>query len=277
MIGTMLGIIGFSTGGYYYSKFIEPKRLDINEVTLAHHQIPMGFDGFRAVQFSDTHLGFHYTLSQLAKHVDIINGLDPDIIFFTGDLLDDPNKYEHVNKIAPILKKLHAPFGKLAIYGNHDHGGYGTNIYQITMEEAGFQVLQNEAVQVKLINGDFIHIIGIDDAMLGAPDLEQAKRGILDEAYTILLSHAPDLATDAAAANIACQLSGHSHGGQVQLPFVGPVITPPFAKQYYDGKYDVDGTVSLYVNRGLGTTRLPFRFNAVPEITVFTLQSLASN
>ncbi|OCA87054.1 metallophosphoesterase [Pseudobacillus wudalianchiensis] len=272
----LLSLLGLAGGGYSYARFIEPKRLQINEVAVTHELIPRAFHNKRIVQFSDTHLGFQYTVKQLNEHVEKIHSLRPDFIFFTGDLLDRPDTYSpaETKTVTSILQKLQAPLGKFAVYGNHDHGGYGTDLYKFIMQESGFQLLKNKSVELRHLN-ESIYLLGIDDASLGQPSFSQTKKKVKEGHYLILLSHAPDLAKEAANAGIHLQLSGHSHGGQIQLPWYGALYTPPYAEIYKEGQYIVDGEtrLALYVNRGLGTTRLPFRFLSIPEITVFTLKS----
>jgi uncharacterized protein len=272
-VGSLLTVVGAGYGGYFYAKQIEPRLLQINSHTIVHADIPKSFNGFKIVQFSDTHLGFHYDLTQFKKLLTKINNLKPDVIFFTGDLMDTPNQYQHAEEIIPLLKNLHAPFGKYSIYGNHDHGGYGSDIYKNIMELSDFELLLNESSQLTLLDGSSICVIGIDDAMLGKPDLESALSKVRQDQYKILLSHAPDLADKAVNFNIHFQLSGHSHGGQIKIPFLGALITPPYAKKYHEGFYEIEDILTLYVNRGIGTTRLPFRFLSKPEITIFTLMN----
>jgi predicted MPP superfamily phosphohydrolase len=275
LTGTILTSIGLSAGGYFYARDIETRLLDIVEHEIEHTQIPKSFNQFKIIQFSDTHIGFQYTLKQLTKLVTEINQLKPDLIFFTGDLIDEPNKFQAVNELVPILKQLDAPFGKFAIYGNHDHGGYGTDIYKNILQNAGFTLLLNESRPIQLIDHSSIYVVGIDDAMLGKPDLEKALHLVPEDSFKILLSHAPDLADQASPLGIQLQLSGHSHGGQIKIPLVGALVTPPYARNYHEGFYTVGesaSSLSLYVNRGLGTTRLPFRFLSKPELTVFTLK-----
>lgn len=270
--GSLFSLLGLGAGGYYYSREIEPKLLDVNHHKIINPSIPSSFNRFKIVQFSDTHLGFQYNAQQLKKLVKKINALKPDIIFFTGDLMDTPNQYNEANIIIPLLKELEAPFGKFAIYGNHDHGGYGTDIYKSIIEESGFNLLLNSHQQIELIDGSSFYVIGIDDAMLGKPDIRTAIEGVPDDSYKILLSHAPDLADEAKNFNIQLQLSGHSHGGQVKIPFAGALVIPPYAEKYKEGFYKIGSTpLTLYVNRGLGTTRLPFRFLCKPELTVYSL------
>lgn len=273
-LGSFLTILGLSSGGFLYANRIEPTLLDIQELQIKHPLIPDSFNDIRIVQFSDTHLGFQYTLHQFNKLVKKINSLQPDIILFTGDLMDKPNQYSEINKLMPILKKLHAPLGKYCIFGNHDHGGYGSDIYRNIMEATDFTVLLNESVPIKLRDGSFIYLLGIDDAMLGNPNLPLTLKNVPKNSFKILLSHAPDLAENASQYPIQWQLSGHSHGGQIKIPFLGALVTPPFGQLYPEGLYSVgnESPLSLYVNRGIGTTRLPFRFLSKPELTIFTLK-----
>ncbi|WP_160720304.1 metallophosphoesterase [Bacillus sp. USDA818B3_A] len=275
MMGSFLAVLGLSSGGYFYANRIEPSLLEINELEMKHSLIPKGFEGLRVIQFSDTHIGFQYNLAEFKRLVNKINDLKPDIILFTGDLMDAPNKYTKINELVSILKSLHAPLGKYCIFGNHDHGGYGSEIYRNIMESTNFKVLLNMSVKIRK-DGSTIYLIGIDDAMLGNPDLPLALKNVPRSSFKILLSHAPDLAESAAQYPIQWQISGHSHGGQVKLPFLGALIMPPFAQKYPEGLYTIKGSypLNLYVNRGIGTTRLPFRFMAKPELTIYTLKSI---
>jgi len=266
----LAGSLLFTSAGYTYARLIEPKRLITNKHTIHHPLIPKKFNGIRIVQFSDTHLGHYFDLNRLAKVVEKINELQPDIVLFTGDLIHEPNKFPDAGQIIPILSKIEAPLGKFSIYGNHDHGGYGTDIFRDLMKRSGFTVLVNEHTLIELDNNNKIAIAGLDDMLLGKPDFSAMTNNIPPETYTIALVHEPDGANMTAFYPVHLQLSGHSHGGQIQLPFFGPLITPPLGNQYYEGFYKV-GNLTLYVNRGIGTTRIPFRFLSAPELAVFTL------
>lgn len=266
-------ILGWSLGGYVYAHNSETDLVNVRTVQIRHPLLPQSFNGIKMVQFSDTHLGFHYNLHDLTKLIQKINKCNPDIVFFTGDLMDIPNQYPEIHNIIPILQQIQAPLGKYCIYGNHDHGGYGTELYKNVMENAQFTLLLNEAKKIQLSDGSCIYILGIDDVMLGSPDFHFALKKVPNQAFKILLSHAPDLADQAAKYPIQWQLSGHSHGGQVKIPFIGPLVIPPFAQKYQEGYYRI-GKLNLYVNRGLGTTRIPFRFMSKPELTIYTLRSV---
>lgn len=137
------------------------------------------------------------------------------------------------------------------------------------LESGGFQLLVNRNVSVKK-NGESIIFAGVDDALLGKPDLNQALIGVSGNHSVILLVHEPDYAEQRKGQDIDLQLSGHSHAGQVRLPFAGPILTSKMGKIYHAGLNQA-GNSLVYTNRGLGTTIMPIRFLARPEITVITL------
>ncbi|MDF0725386.1 metallophosphoesterase [Cytobacillus sp. S13-E01] len=271
IVSTITATLLTTTIGFVYARHIEPKRITISRHVLKHPLIPHSFKDIKVVQFSDTHIGHFLDLEHLSKIIEKINELGPDIVLFTGDLLDEPNKYPFSAAVPPILSRLKAPLGKYCIYGNHDHGGYGSDIYKSIMEQSGFTVMLNSSTRISIKGAD-IAIAGLDDVMLGKPDYSHTFKDISqDTLYTILLVHEPDVAPQSSSFGAHVQLSGHSHGGQIQLPFVGPIVTPPLGTDYYEGVHTI-GATTLYVNKGLGTTRLPFRFLAPPEISVYKFQ-----
>lgn len=272
MLGGFVTFVGLSGGAYYYANKIEPSLLKIHQESIALKSIPKSFHGFKIVQFSDTHMGFQYTLKQLEHLVTTINELKPNIIVFTGDLIDEPQSYKSSKKLIQTLQNLRTTDGKFWIYGNHDHGGYGTDIVQNIMSLSNFTLLQNTQTVLER-NNDRIILVGIDDMILGKPNLDMALQQTNPELFTILLAHEPDFADVATNYPIDLQLSGHSHGGQVRLPLIGHLYTPTYAEKYVAGKYTIDDLI-LYVNQGIGTTRLPFRFFCKPEIHEFTLKSI---
>ncbi len=264
----------------FYGLEMEPKRISIMRQTIENHYIPSSFDNMKIVHFSDVHLGEHFDEKQLRGLVDRINIEHPDIIVFTGDLVDNFHRYGDKRHGAQrILAQLQATLGKYAVFGNHDRGGGGSGIYQSYMEEAGFTVLVNATRKIRLPNyNEYITISGLDDFLLGTPDIHGTLQALEPDIFNLLVVHEPDVADQVADYPIDLQLSGHSHGGQVQLPLLGAIYTPPLAKRYVEGMYQIEGTstlnkpMQLYVNRGIGTTELPIRFLSKPEITVLTLK-----
>ena len=272
ILGSTIALFGVGGGTYYYAHEIEPASLKITKEIITSPKIPTPFNHFKIVQFSDTHLGFQYSFSQLEKLVKKINEQQPDLIVFTGDLIDEPQTFQSSQQLIEILQQLQANVGRFWIYGNHDHGGYGTEMVNDIMTQANFQLLKNSHESIKVEN-EAITLVGVDDLILGSPDLDSALSNSNEDQFTILLAHEPDYASVAVDHFVDVQLSGHSHGGQVRFPFIGHLYTPIYAEKYVQGKYELNnGEFLLYVNRGIGTTRLPFRFLCKPELHVFTLR-----
>ncbi|MBP1961713.1 metallophosphoesterase [Paenibacillus aceris] len=253
-----------------YSSYIEPKWYDFTRITLSFERLPNSFHGLKLVQFSDLHIGHHFNLQDLEHIVTLINKEKPDILTFTGDLFD-AQITEDPALTSKLLASLEAPLGKWAVLGNHDKW-VDTNQTLPILQEGGFQTLLNAFNKIAY-KGQSIQIAGVEDKLTGKPDITKTLHGANAQMFTLLLSHCPDFANEAAAFPIDLQLSGHSHGGQVRLPVVGALFTPLQGKNYVMGLYEVPNSKLLvYTNRGIGTTFLPFRFLCRPEITVITLE-----
>ncbi|MFE0557154.1 metallophosphoesterase [Paenibacillus sp. NPDC058910] len=264
-------VVGVGAAGGAYASLWEPHQLDITRRTLALPSLPKAFDGMKVVQFSDLHLGFHTGAKDVARVVQAIQNEKPDMICFTGDMVD--GNTEDMRAAIQPFTELKAPLGLFSILGNHDYKDVETLISM--EEEAGFQVLRNTAVKLRR-DGAVIAVAGLDDAFWGQPDPAAVIQDLPDGMFKLLLMHEPDYADTTAAHSFHLQLSGHSHGGQIRLPWMGEVITPPGAKRYVQGLYTIGSHgMPLYVNRGIGTTQLPFRFLCKPELTVLTLRSMA--
>lgn len=254
-----------------YAIFIEPHLLTTEDVVVSSDYTDSKTGQTLTIaHFSDTHLGFHFDLTQLQKAVDEINAHHPDIIVFTGDLIDNAKTYTQIEQISPILAKLEAPLGKYAVYGNHDYGGGAERHYQQICTESGFHLLVNDVRKITLPNNKRIIIGGLDEAFLGSPDPAAVESQFSPVAVNILLLHEPDY-IEQFHTKPQLALAGHSHGGQIQFPFFGPLITPIYAEKYTDGAYPLNHTL-LYVNTGLGTTKLPVRFAVPPVITFYQLE-----
>jgi predicted MPP superfamily phosphohydrolase len=251
-----------------YAFFIEPKRLVVSQEHLSFNQ--NGSD-VKVVQLSDIHLKKDYSIKSLKRIVEKTNQLQPDIIVFTGDLFDNYATFgsEIQVEAKQLLAQLKAPLGKYAVWGNHDYGGGAARVYPEILAEADFQLLKNTGTLLQLPNERSLFIAGVDDSLLGAPEAATIFAERPAETPTILLSHEPDFADTLLKNQIRLILSGHSHGGQVKLPFY--TIRPPMAKKYYAGMYHLNSETSLYVNTGLGTTGISARFCVPPTITLFTL------
>jgi len=256
---------------YIYARVIEPELLTVHYETIYSNLISGNDNGIKILQFSDTHVSAHFDIADLKHAVSKINEENPDIVFFTGDLIDEFSSYEDKGKVHEIWETLgliKAPL-KYAIYGNHDYGGGAEKVYKQIMENSGFDVLINEKSELEQYN---INIIGMDDSIFGNYNNEIFPDFLDKESYNIVLSHEPDVVDYWLEYNIDLFLSGHSHGGQINLPVVNSL--PLLAKKYTRGLYGFENArqTQLYVNIGLGTSILPMRFMAAPELSVFILK-----
>ncbi len=263
-----------------YGFFVERGRLRIVRQTIRSPRIPPSFDGATIVQFSDTHLSSAYSLKRLGKLVEAVNSQHPDLVVFTGDL-HDARRSDNIAKYdpSPLLARIQAHLGKFAVYGNHDFG-YERKLRSsgAFLNRGGFSVLINSTQRIEHTDGDYITISGLDDYVLGKPNAAKTIARLEDDRFHVLLVHEPDLADRLIRYPIDLQLSGHSHGGQVRLPLLGSLVRTKLGSKYVGGMYRIGGghrvkrPYRLYVNRGIGTTRIPIRLFCAPELTVFTLR-----
>lgn len=260
---------------FVYARFIEPKMLNVRYENIYSDIFKNSKKEIKILQFSDTHISKYFGMDDLKKVVEKINAENPDIVVFTGDLIDNYNTYhrkENIDEIWNILGTINASIGKYAVYGNHDYGGGAKNIYKKIMENSGFELLINKSVKLNEYN---LNIVGLDDSIFGDVKGDDVEILVDKDYYNIVLSHEPDVIDYYLEFCIDLMMSGHSHGGQVNLPFVRKYILPFLGQKYVRGFYSFDNfrESKLYVNVGLGTTKLPLRFMAVPEITVFIIKS----
>lgn len=267
---SIVGLAGATSLAGVYSRWIEPYWIDVTHVPITLAKLPPTFNQLRIVHISDLHIGFHSKQELLLECVSQIQQLKPDVICFTGDLLDHSTAY--ISDAVELLSKLQAPLGRYAVLGNHD--AYGNRrVVTKGLQDAGFQVLHNEHTVIKKGN-DRLYLAGVDDPWTGQPDIHKALLDIPEDACTILLAHEPDFADEYSQLRVDLQLSGHSHGGQVRIPFIGALYTPPYGSKYTNGLYRVaNSQLQVYTTRGIGMTRLPVRFNCRPELTVITLKA----
>lgn len=257
---------GLAVGAY--ASLWEPNRLEVRRLTLALNGLPAAFNGLKVVQFSDMHLGFYAGAKAAVRVVEAINREKPDLICFTGDMVD--GEVDALEEAILPLSGLEAAFGTYSILGNHDF--YDVEKLIRMEEKAGFTVLRNSHAKLRR-GGEQIAVVGLDDGIWGHPDPASTLDGLPAGMFKIVLMHEPDYGDTTAEYPVHLQLSGHSHGGQVRLPWLGEVVTPPGAKRYVQGLYHVGSRgMPLYVNRGIGMTQLPIRLLCQPELTVLTLR-----
>jgi predicted MPP superfamily phosphohydrolase len=260
-----------------YARRIEPTWLEVNDHQLPIANLGAAFDGFRIVQISDLHCGRKLPDDYLREVVAAAQSSRPDAIVVTGDFVHKGFRY--VEKAAESLVDLAAPHGVYAVLGNHDHSirnALGIRRHRHlsrTIVDAlvvrGIRVLDNESVTLQR-GDDRLHVAGVDDLWSRRCDLDQALSGLDQETPRVVLAHNPRTIERLEGRRCDVMLSGHTHGGQVDLPKLGRVALSRRAKQYAAGLYRHENT-HLYVNKGVGFG-LRFRYGVRPEVAVFQLR-----
>jgi hypothetical protein len=270
---TMLGTAAFGLGGYVYATQVEPDWVAVERVTLHLPRLNPAFDNFRLVQISDIHLSERMSGERLAQVAQEIIALEPDLVAITGDFVDRVRLLpQSLSDLYEALKPLAAETQVVAVLGNHDYWT-GASELRATLSETGIMELPNQVLDLER-DGAHLFIAGVDDIWEGHDRISRVLRQIGDQpGAAVLLAHEPDFAdTSQATGRFDLQISGHSHGGQVVLPLIGPPVLPRFAEKYPSGLYKLGGMFQ-YTNRGLGTIPPRVRFNCRPEVTVFTLKA----
>jgi uncharacterized protein len=259
---------------YHQNNFITVTRM-----TLEPQQLPQGFDGFKIVHLSDLHdKTFGEEQHRLVSKV---RAAKPDIIVFTGDLIDGR---KHDEKPALILMKELVKIAPVYyVIGNHEVYTGKISLLEEEMEKLGMEFLRNSAASFQR-NGDKIDILGIDDPIANtrqaykrgsfvAGCMERALEQSSEDSFKILLSHRPELLSIYAEYNIDLIFTGHAHGGQVRLPFIGGLIAPEqgFFPKYTAGKHG-EGKLTMIISRGLGNSIVPQRIFNRPQVIVVTLR-----
>ncbi len=253
--------------GYAYA--VEPFWVEFRTLPVQVRGLPETWEGTRVALLSDLHLGFAASGGWLRRVFAQVGELQPDLIVLTGDLFAGGTR--GTPREASQLAALRAPLGVFAVLGNHDHFAE-TAAVRRALEEAGIRLLSNQAVPLHRGAGR-AWLIGVDDVGTGHDDLEEALSAVPEGEASILLCHNPDLVEEVSERQVPLMLSGHTHGGQVCLPILGPVYCfSRFYRRFAAGLFQVGGT-RLYVNRGLGKALLPFRFLCRPEVTILLLRS----
>ena len=250
--------------------------LRLERRTIQISGLPEAFAGLRIAQISDIHFCEFTEPFFVRDAVRRLNALRPDVVLLTGDFLTmgpvvktQSEKYASV--VAEILGGITCPY-RYGVLGNHDWMVNGKMVIA-ALESIGVPVLYNQSIPFER-DGARIWIAGIMDALSWESNLNDAvpPTANRDKEKVILMAHEPDILPAVARLNaFDLMLSGHTHGGQVRLPFLPPLFLPPLGKRYVEGHFRM-GRTQLYVNRGIGAVGVPFRFRCPAELTEITLQ-----
>ena len=248
------------------------RRNEMRWLTVERSQIPIArlpesLQGMTIVQLTDLHLHPFTQIEHIDRAVYLANSLKPDVIVLTGDYVwHDAND---ILDLMPSLAKLNAKYGVFSVLGNHE---YKTDAGLITdtFENVGIPVFKNRGIDIQ-VGKHALYLAGIDDGWLGSPDIVQTMEAHSAQAPVVLMAHEPDMIDwYAHDTRINLQLSGHTHGGQIQSSSNKPLVRPYLGRKYVQGLHRVNESW-VYTSRGIGTTGIPLRRNCAPEVTHITL------
>lgn len=253
---------------------IAPRRPVLEQITFRLPSAHPELDGLRIGFITDTHIGPTFHPADLAPAVQLLAAENPDLVLMGGDFASESPRYavQAAEALAPVATA--SRFGAVAVLGNHDME-CGAEKVARALTAVGVRVLRNEAAPFQTDRG-VLWIAGIDEVTHFNHAAAATLREVPTGAPVLALWHEPDFAEQAAEAGAFAQLSGHTHGGQIRFPVVGPLVLPRFGRRYIMGRYAV-GAMQLYVSRGAGVYRPPVRFRCPPEVTIVTLRASSSS
>ncbi|MFA5603940.1 MAG: metallophosphoesterase [Bacilli bacterium] len=270
---------------FAYAYFIGTKGLVVKEIKITDNTIPNNFHGFKIVHLSDIHYGRSVKEKEIKKIVEKINILKPDIIVISGDLLDRDIELtnEQQKLLTEQLKKIDVTIGKYIIAGNHDYDN-GIDKWQIIVQDSDFinlndnyQLIYNKGTTPILINGMSSNLHKhmtieqkLENHFKFLKEFDNPDNKTIKPAYNIMIIHEPDFIDEFKHDNFNLILAGHSHNGQVRLPFVDKLVTPLGAKKYHSEQYNL-GNTNMYISSGLGTSTLDVRLFNKPSINFYRL------
>ena len=268
---------GAITGAY--ATWYEPWRLQVRRYEMPIKGLPAAMDGYTFVQLSDTHYGPFVPLQHIENAIAIANDLKPDFTVLTGDyVLRSPRAIELG---VGVMEKVRAKHGVVAVLGNHDHWEnadecrrcFGT--INIPMLDNARIFLTADGIAAEVKPGTGLCLGGVGDQWTDAVDLNRALGGVDPDVPRIVLSHNPDVAEDRGnPERIDLMLSGHTHGGQISVPYRGAILVPSAYGNKYAGGLCRGPRYPVIVSRGVGMTVLPYRFRVAPEIVHVTLRQM---
>jgi uncharacterized protein len=272
---TALGLVAGSVGVAAYARWIEPTWLEVVECDLPVAGLPPAWNGVRVALLADLHRSPQVTHEYLAEAIRLTQSLEPDLLAVVGDY--SHMGFEYSEDAARLLAGFRAPLGCFSCLGNHDYGlsrWVNTPVNPTprlvdVLVESGVRVLLNEAVPL-VRGGQTLWLAGTEDLWAGRCQPAVAMKNVPAGAANITLCHNPDAIEGLSAAGCGTILSGHTHGGQVDIPFIGPPRLPVIDRNRYRGLHHVGGSW-LYINRGLGWL-IKVRFLCRPEISLLTLR-----
>jgi len=253
---------------FAYIWVLEPNWIEVTRHEVWLPTLPAEFDGLTLAHLSDLHIRTFGLRER--RTVQLLAEAKPDLIVVSGDFTVEGSEANAIRRFMLDLRDLRPPLGILAVLGNHDHWHPLYAMAQI-FSDSGVTILINESTHIRK-GQQAVMVAGVDDPFTGHADVRQALRGSTSSPFTILLAHSPEIFPEIDRTRADLVLAGHTHGGQIRLPFVGPLWLPRGSEPYVSGWFE-NAQARMYVTRGIGTTILPFRFLCRPELPLITLRA----
>ena len=277
LLTACLNSILLGIGGAGYGMLVEPGLFKVETVRLKLKRLSKVLSGIRIAQLSDIHMGGWMNLERFKKVTTLLLAEKPDLLLITGDFIVghgfNESSKQAIEDLIEVLSPVAQSIPTFAVLGNHDYWT-DAKVVRNMLETCGIMDLTNTTFRFSR-DGASLYLCGVDDVWEGDVHLDDVTAKLVDDSPAILLAHEPDFAdTSAATGKFDLQISGHTHGGQIVLPFWGPPVLPYLGWKYPSGLYQVSGMYQ-YTNRGVGVGRIPVRLNCPPEITIFTLSGEA--
>ncbi len=268
----VLGLLGVGLAVAFHAVFVRTRRVLVSRRTVSIPDLPASLEGYRIAHLSDLHVGNFHRLPHLQRWAAMTNRLAPNIVAITGDLVDAGEV--DLDTLCAGLEAFDAPDGLFVCPGNHDSLAQAPD-YWSRVEETGAVVLRNRGLLIRKGSAS-VHVGGVDDVWQARHDMPAALAGAESASVSVLLAHDPRVFRQAARMGVNLTLAGHTHGGQVAVPFRSQWNLSARAYPYTEGLHRVGGAY-LNVSRGLGTAGVPLRLGAAPEIILLELRAAPGN
>ena len=254
---------------YFFTTYVSNSLIIVKENRITNKKIPEEFNSIKIIQFSDLLYGSNISNKEVKKVVDIINERKPDLVLFTGNLLDEDYEISNKNqeKLISYLNNIDDSIGKYAILGSYDV----EEKYRTIMNQSGFIILSNSSEKIYNNGNDYIRLVGLDSLINEMRDIDEAFEDKEDNIYTITIMNETGDIDDVLKKKPDLVLAGHNLNGSIRIPFIGGIIKKRGSRVYTDPYYKKNNTL-IYVSSGIGINDIGIRFNNQPSINLFRLE-----
>ena len=262
------GLIGGLTASVVDALVVEPWWIEVTRPVIRLANLPAGWEGVRIAHLTDLHAGRLVVIDHVRKAVELTNDASPDLVVLTGDIVSHRDAI--ADGLAEVLGELKAPLGVFGVMGNHDHW-VGVHHVRRVLRDAGVSLIDNDRA-VLTRGSETLVIAGVGDLWTDRQRLGRALADVPADACRVLLCHNPDYAdTMPPAPRVDLMLCGHTHGGQMKIPF-GRRPRLPIDNPRYGAGLAAGPRCPVYTSRGIGMVGIPIRFNCRPELPIITLR-----